>query len=74
MKIDAGAGAEFKCDKPGIYNLHAFVTHLGSSVHCGHYVAHIKKGNDWVLYNDDKVATTSDPPFARAYFYFFVKK
>lgn len=83
--IDAGPdeGQVKIDDRPGIYKLHGkifndnfqgFVTHLGPSVHCGHYVCHIRKGDDWVLYNDHKVATTSDPPFGKAYMYFFVKE
>ena len=59
--------------RPGVYNLQSFITHLGSSVHCGHYVAHIKKDKDWVLYNDSKVAASTDPPFGKAYAYFFTK-
>jgi uncharacterized UBP type Zn finger protein len=43
--------------------MQSFITHLGSSVHAGHYVCHIRKGvNDgdveqkWVYFNDAKVA------------------
>jgi uncharacterized UBP type Zn finger protein len=31
------------------------VSHKGPSVHSGHYVAHIRKGDDWILFNDEKV-------------------
>jgi len=72
---EAKEAPEWKPDQnPGIYNLDAFITHLGNSIHSGHYVAHIKKGNDWVLYNDHKVAITSDPPHEKAFIYFFRKK
>ena len=27
----------------GVYSLQSFVTHLGTSIHSGHFVAHIKK-------------------------------
>ena len=60
---------KFKCDKPGVYNLQSFITHLGSSVHCGHYVAHVLKNEStenqtpaWIYYNDEKVVKTSEPP------------
>jgi ubiquitin carboxyl-terminal hydrolase 5/13 len=33
---------------PGNYNLHGFITHLGDSIHSGHYVAHIQKDDNWV--------------------------
>ncbi|KAI9452342.1 ubiquitin carboxyl-terminal hydrolase 14 [Russula earlei] len=43
---------------PARYRLRAFVSHKGPSVHSGHYVAHIRTGEDdgsWVLFNDEKV-------------------
>jgi ubiquitin carboxyl-terminal hydrolase 5/13 len=40
---------------PANYQLKAFISHKGPSVHSGHYVAHIKVGEDWVLFNDEKV-------------------
>ena len=70
----------YKDDKPGVYSLQSFITHLGSSVHAGHYVAHIHKPRDaenpgpaWVYFNDAKVAVTDDSPFGKGYMYFFVK-
>ena len=60
--------------REGVYNLDSFITHLGKFIHSGHYVAHIRKGNDWVLFNDHKVAITSDPPFDKAFIYFYRKK
>lgn len=42
-------------DVPVRYTLKAFISHKGPSVHSGHYVAHIRKGEDWVLFNDEKV-------------------
>lgn len=53
------------------YQLFSVVTHLGASVHSGHYVAHILKNGECVLYNDVKVAATSDPPLGKGYIYFF---
>ncbi len=58
-------------DDEASFKLAAFITHQGSSMHCGHYVAHLRfdKGEGeeqeeeeeeeedcWVLYNDEKVA------------------
>jgi ubiquitin carboxyl-terminal hydrolase 5/13 len=54
---------------PARYRLKAFISHKGPSVHSGHYVAHIRKGESvtgelaagtaeddtWVLFNDEKV-------------------
>lgn len=32
-----------------------FISHRGSSMHCGHYVCHVKKEQDkWILFNDEK--------------------
>jgi ubiquitin carboxyl-terminal hydrolase 5/13 len=39
----ADLNGEYKCGKPGVYKLQSFITHLGASVHAGHYVCHIKK-------------------------------
>ena len=35
------------------------ITMLGKSTDHGHYVCHIKKDNDWILYNDEKVGGAS---------------
>jgi len=50
------------------------VTHLGSSTHAGHYVAHIRDVEappSWKYFNDAKVAHTVDPPIGKGYMYFF---
>mgnify|MGYP000202675407 CR=1 FL=1 len=69
---------DYKCDRPGIYNLQSFITHLGASVHAGHYVCHIKKSENneakkWIYFNDAKVAETTEPPIGKGYLYFFEK-
>jgi hypothetical protein len=33
----------------------AFVSHKGTSTGCGHYVAHVRGKEGWVLMNDEKV-------------------
>lgn len=50
---------------PAKYQLQSVVMHKGSSVHAGHYVAFIRKeipevGEDWVLFNDEKVVRGGD--------------
>lgn len=40
---------------PARFRLKAFISHKGHTVHSGHYVAHIRIGEDWVLFNDEKV-------------------
>eukprot|EP00743_Colponemidia_sp_Colp-15_P001664 GILK01001820.1.p1 GENE.GILK01001820.1~~GILK01001820.1.p1 ORF type:complete len:787 (-),score=161.23 GILK01001820.1:112-2472(-) len=57
-------------NRPPRFQLHAVVTHLGSSVHSGHYVAHVLQEDKWVLFNDNKVALTAEPPQA-GYIYFY---
>jgi ubiquitin carboxyl-terminal hydrolase 5/13 len=47
---------------------------LGASVHAGHYVCHIKKGKDWIYFNDAKVAQCPEPPFGKGFVYIFEKK
>jgi len=71
---------QFTCDKPGVYQLQSFVTHLGASTQAGHYVCHIRKPADitsqdktWIYFNDAKVAETDGAPFGKGYMYFFTK-
>lgn len=63
---------------PANYELASFISHKGTSTHCGHYVAHVKKSVGWVLFNDEKVVAVPDSEMAKAmgegYVYFFVKK
>ena len=57
-------------DQPFNYIDKSFVSHKGTSVHCGHYVAHVFKEGQWVLFNDNKVAISPKPPIGEAYLYF----
>jgi ubiquitin carboxyl-terminal hydrolase 5/13 len=69
---EAGSGARKKCpDGPGKYRLYAFISHMGTSTLCGHYVCHIKKEGRWVIFNDEKVAKSAAPPIGHAYLYFY---
>ncbi|KAF9084195.1 hypothetical protein BGX23_010750 [Mortierella sp. AD031] len=60
--------------KKGHYQLASFISHKGPSVHCGHYVSHIKKGNQWVLFNDNKVVDDPKAPVDNAYIYIFKRE
>jgi len=62
---------------PARYQLKAFISHKGPSVHSGHYVAHIRLNDEkgWVLFNDEKVVKADDESVRElkklAYLYFF---
>ncbi|KAI8058109.1 ubiquitin thiolesterase [Syncephalis plumigaleata] len=49
------------------YRVTSIVSHRGTSVHCGHYVAHINKDNNWVLFNDNKVVEAGALPESDMY-------
>ncbi|KAK2639269.1 hypothetical protein Ddye_027064 [Dipteronia dyeriana] len=58
-------------DGGGKYRLFGIVSHMGTSTQCGHYVAHIVKDGRWVIFNDDKVGASVNPPKEMGYLYFF---
>ena len=47
------------------YELVGFVSHIGKNTGSGHYVAHIKKDGRWVIFDDQKVALSAEPPRRR---------
>lgn len=53
------------------YRLIAFVSHMGTSSKCGHYVCHIQKEGRWIIFNDEKVALSENPPKDLAYLYVY---
>ncbi|KAL3850785.1 hypothetical protein ACJIZ3_012667 [Penstemon smallii] len=57
-------------DGEGRYRLKGLVSHIGTSIHCGHYVAHVYKDGRWVIFDDDKVGASKNPPIDMAYLYF----
>ncbi|KAK6059889.1 hypothetical protein COOONC_02457 [Cooperia oncophora] len=59
--LETAAAREFS-DGSGKYRLVAFISHMGNSPHSGHYVAHVKKEDRWILFNDEKVAISQNPP------------
>ena len=58
-------------DGDGNYTLVGLVSHIGKNTGSGHYVAHLKKDGKWVIFNDEKVALSKDPPIQHAYMYLF---
>ncbi|XP_026476766.1 ubiquitin carboxyl-terminal hydrolase 5 isoform X1 [Ctenocephalides felis] len=61
-----------KCrDGPAKYQLVAFISHMGTSSMVGHYVAHILKDDRWVIFNDEKVALSVNPPKELGYLYLY---
>lgn len=58
-------------DGPPKYELSAFISHMGTSIFVGHYVCHIKKDGEWIIYNDNKVSKSVDPPLDLGYIYLY---
>ncbi|XP_037513033.2 ubiquitin carboxyl-terminal hydrolase 5 isoform X1 [Rhipicephalus sanguineus] len=69
METDC-AGPRIK-DGPGNYQLVAFISHMGESTMVGHYVCHIFKDGRWVIFNDNKVALSENPPKEFGYLYLY---
>merc|ERR1711892_876922 len=74
----AEAVTDYKGSESPQYELVAFISHMGTSTACGHYVAHVKNdqavGKDeteWIIFNDNKVAFSKAPPRDLAYLYFY---
>ncbi|XP_055909044.1 ubiquitin carboxyl-terminal hydrolase 5 [Eupeodes corollae] len=61
-------------DGDGKYSLVAFISHMGTSSQVGHYVCHIKKDNQWVIFNDSKVAVSQNPPKDLGYLYLYKRQ
>ncbi|KAJ2859856.1 ubiquitin C-terminal hydrolase Ubp14 [Coemansia aciculifera] len=59
------------------FELTGFVSHKGSSVHCGHYIASVRHGSGtdskWFMFNDSKVVAQEEPQPEQAYVYFFTR-
>ncbi|KAK7864561.1 hypothetical protein R5R35_007330 [Gryllus longicercus] len=58
-------------DGSSMYRLVAFISHMGPSSMVGHYVCHILKDDKWVLFNDNKVALSENPPKELGYLYLY---
>jgi ubiquitin carboxyl-terminal hydrolase 5/13 len=60
-------------DGGGEYTMIGTVSHIGKDTGSGHYVAHMKRGDKWVIFNDEKVAYCEAPPLEHAYMYLFAR-
>ncbi len=47
---------------------------MGANTACGHYVCHLFKGGHWVIFNDEKVAVSENPPKELGYLYLFQRE
>uniref|UniRef100_A0AC35TUH2 Ubiquitin carboxyl-terminal hydrolase n=1 Tax=Rhabditophanes sp. KR3021 TaxID=114890 RepID=A0AC35TUH2_9BILA len=61
-------------DGQGKYKLVGFISHMGTSTSCGHYVVHLKKGDHWYIYNDEKVGISQKPPLSLGYVYIYERE
>ena len=68
-------GTNNECDQIDMgsskYKLLSFISHIGPSASCGHYVAHVKINDKWILFNDEKVAVSSKLPKDLGYIYVY---
>jgi ubiquitin carboxyl-terminal hydrolase 5/13 len=87
VEVSGSSGTNSKMpledSRDGKYTLVSMISHIGKNTGSGHYVAHIHKKFDvntsdsstkeskWIILNDEKVALSSNPPFAHAYLYIF---
>lgn len=62
--LDAG-------ERSGRYTLTAVISHIGKNTDHGHYIAHIRKNGQWVLFNDDKVGKSDKAPLGHGFVYFY---
>ncbi|XP_074038591.1 ubiquitin specific protease 5 isoform X1 [Leptinotarsa decemlineata] len=68
--VSSPAAPEFR-DGEGKYKLIGFISHMGTSTMVGHYVVHLLKGGQWVIFNDSKVALSEHPPKDLGYMYLY---
>lgn len=51
--------------RDAVYDLAAFISHKGPSIHCGHYIAHIRnpqKPGQWIMCNDERIVVADPQP------------
>ncbi len=58
-------------DGEGKYKLMGMISHIGKHTGSGHYVAHLLRDGKWIIFNDEKVAESAEPPFPHAYLYLY---
>ena len=66
---------EINVGNGSVYDLYGYITHLGKNADHGHYVCHIRLGNNnWKYFNDAKCNSWDNPPTGRGHIYFFKNK
>lgn len=60
-------------DGPGEYRLLGFISHVGKHTSHGHYVCHMRTPSGWVIYDDQKVAKSENPPTDLGYLYLYAR-
>jgi ubiquitin carboxyl-terminal hydrolase 5/13 len=63
--------ADLGDDGEGKYSLMAVISHIGRNTDHGHYVCHIRKNGQWVLFNDEKVGKCRSPPLEYGFMYLY---
>ncbi|KAI6182008.1 Ubiquitin carboxyl-terminal hydrolase 42, protein [Aphelenchoides fujianensis] len=64
LYLDLGEFASNKAQQPASYRLYGFISHYGSSIHSGHYVATMRGFNDkWYEFDDSTVSDRRGGPY-----------
>lgn len=71
VKVDT---ADINRYNSAVFDLYGFITHLGRNTSHGHYVAHLRKENGWIYFNDSRVTSIDNPPVHKGYIYFYKNK
>ncbi|CAK9822790.1 Ubiquitin carboxyl-terminal hydrolase 5 [Anthophora retusa] len=71
VEDEQGHSEEIFRDGSNQYKLVGFISHMGTSTMVGHYVCHLLRDDRWVIYNDDKVALSENPPKELGYIYLY---
>ncbi len=53
--LEVDLSAAFKSEEPQPYRIASIISHSGNTLFSGHYIAHIRQGNEWVTCDDDSV-------------------
>ncbi|EGB10374.1 hypothetical protein AURANDRAFT_23104 [Aureococcus anophagefferens] len=68
-------GADDMDDGDAVYELKGLVSHIGANTACGHYVAHLRDADgNFVIFDDEKVAKSENPPLMLGYVYLYARK
>ncbi len=68
---NVGSDGDSLTGSPGKYTLIGFISHIGKNTSCGHYVAHVVKKGQWIIFNDRAVAISKKPPLRHGYIYLY---